>query len=368
VADLSISEISLTREEVAAATRVLESGMLRQGKECSAFEQEFAEYTGAAHAITCANGTAALQLAYLACVKPGDEVLVPSMTFIATANMVIAAGATPILCDVDPETYLIDLADAQKRVTDKTTAIAPVHLHGNICDLDAVADFATSNDLKVVWDGAQCHGGTHDGQGVGRAADFVTYSFYPSKNMFVGEGGMVTTNDPEYDHFIRFTRAHGQTAKNHFTMFGYNLRMTDVEATIGRLQLARLDEMLEIRRANAAVLTEGLAGIEGITPQRVTENTGHAMHQYSVIVDAETFGCDRSELATALKERGIGSGVHYPSAIHEQPIWHEMYGRQDDLPVSEHLGANFLSLPVHHGMGVDDAARVVDAVAEIAAG
>jgi perosamine synthetase len=356
-----MAEIKLTEEEIAAAVKVLRSGLLRQGQECDAFEQEFAQKVGAKYAVTSANGTAALHLAYMAFLQPEDEVLVPSFTFIATGSMVSMAGGRPVFCDVDLDTFLIDLEDAEKKVTSRTRAIAPVHLFGNTCEVEAIQAFANEHDLTVVWDGAQAHGAEFKGQDVGSFGDFVCYSFYPTKNMYVGEGGMTCTNNPEYEYKMRFMRSHGQTGKYLHTMLGLNYRMTDVEAAIGRKQLKRLDTMVSQRRRNAEFLNTGLVELEGIRPQKITTNTEPAWHQYSVIVEQEIFGCDRNELATCLKERGVATGVHYPCGLHQQPIFKELYG-ESHLPHAEYLAEHILALPVHHGLTEEDMKKIVEAV------
>lgn len=359
--NISMAKIKLTDLEIDAALGVLRSGALRQGKECDAFEKEFAEYTGAKYAVTSANGSAALHLAYMALLKSGDEVLVPSFTFIATGSMVSAVGGKPVFCDIDPETFLIDLSDAEKRLTSRTRAIAPVHLFGNACDIDQLKAFAKKHGLLVVWDAAQAHGARYKEKDVGSFDDFVCYSFYPSKNMFVGEGGMTCTNNPDYENKMRYMRSHGQTGKYLHTMQGLNYRMTDVEAAIGREQLKRLNEMLTVRRRNAALLNNGLSGLEGICPQKITANTEHAWHQYCVVIDSETFGCDRDTLAEHLKEGGIASGVHYPRGLHQQPIFEELYGKCQ-LPNTEYIAANILALPVHHGLSKDEVHRIIETV------
>ena len=276
---IGMAEIKLTEAEIEAAVRVLRSGALRQGKECSAFEEEFAARVGAKFAVTSANGSAALHLAYLAFLQPGDEVLVPSFTFMATASMVTMTGGKPVFCDVDPHTFLLDLEDAARKVSPRTRAISPVHLFGNACEIDVVQTFSEKHHLVIVWDAAQAHGAEYRGRDVGSFGDFVAYSFYPSKNMFVGEGGMTCTDNDEYATKLRYLRTHGQTGKYLHTMLGLNYRMTDVEAALGREQLKRLDAMLAIRRRNGVQLNEGLAGIRGIQPQRVTQESLHAWHQ-----------------------------------------------------------------------------------------
>jgi len=362
---LQMAEISLSEEEVEAAVGVLRSGALRQGKQCDAFEAEFAARVGARYAVTSANGSAALHLAYMTFLNPGDEVLVPAFTFIATASMVTAAGGRPLLCDVDPETFLIDLSDAERRITSRTKAISPVHLYGNPCAIDAVQAFSARHGLKIVWDAAQAHGARYLNRDVGSFGDFVAYSFYPSKNMFVGEGGMTCTDSAEFEYRMRYMRSHGQTGKYLHTMLGLNYRMTDVEAAIGRKQLHRLEAMLAVRRRNAAILTSGLMGIPGLRPQRITAGGEHAWHQYCVIVDAHAFGMDRDALAAKLREADIATGVHYPRGLHQQPIFQELYG-YEPLPVTESLAEGILALPVHHGLEAEDAARIVAAITKAA--
>lgn len=362
---IGMAEIKLTESEIEAAVEVLRSGALRQGKQCEAFEKEFAEKTGARHAVTCANGSAALHLAYMAFLEPGDEVLVPSFTFIATGSMVSAAGGKPVFCDVDKETFLIDLQDAERKITAQTKAIAPVHLFGNVCDIEAVRALAEKYNLRIVWDAAQAHGGRYKRDDIGSFGDFTCYSFYPSKNMFVGEGGMICTDNAEFENKLRFMRTHGQTGKYLHTMPGLNYRMTDLEAAIGREQLKRLDEMLAVRKRNAGILTKGLQGIPGIVPQRVTAETEHAWHQYCVVVDAEGFGCDRDKLAAGLAEKGVPTGVHYPRGLHQQPVFQEMYGEMT-LDNTEYLTRNILALPVHHGLSEEDTSYVVESVQALA--
>jgi perosamine synthetase len=273
------------------------------------------------------------------------------------------SGGKPVLCDIDPETFLIDLKDAETRITSKTRAIAPFLLFVNPCVVDAVFAFAKEHNLTIVWDAAQAHGATFKGKDVGSFDDFVCYSFYPSKNMFVGEGGMICTNSSEFADKLRFMRTHGQTGKYYHTMLGLNYRMTDVEAAIGREQLKRLDDMLAARRRNAGILNGGLTDVSGIHPQKITLNGEHAWHQYCVVVEKEFFGCARDQLAEKLKQKGIATGVHYPRGLHHQPVFEEMYGKFS-LSNTEYLADNILALPVHHGLSMAEAERIVEAVRE----
>lgn len=362
---IGISDTSLSENEIEAAVRVLRSGALRQGKECEAFEKEFAEHVGVAHAVTCANGSAALHLAYFALLSPGDEILVPAFTFIATASMAEVMGARPVFCDVDPDTFLIDLGDAERRITKRTRAIAPVHLFGNPVGLEAVSDFANAHGLEIVWDAAQSHGAEYAGRDIGGFKGVTCYSFYPSKNMFVGEGGMICTDDAECARQVRFLRTHGQTGKYYHTSLGFNYRMTDVEAAIGREQLKRLDDMLAVRRSNAARLSAYVEKLNGLSVQQVTTGGRHAWHQFCVLVDAERFGCDRDEFSSRLQDAGIQTGVHYPRGLHQQPIFEQIYGTQS-LPVTERLAQRILALPIHHGLRASDVDAIGDALSRAA--
>lgn len=358
---IGIADTTLTENEIDAAVRVLRSGALRQGKESDAFEREFAAKVAAKHAITCSNGSAALHLVYMAMLEPGDEVLVPAFTFIATGSMVSVTGGRPVFCDVDRESFLIDLADAERRITPRTKAISPVHLFGNPCDGAAVRRLAEKHGLKIVWDAAQSHGARFDGHDIGSLDDSVCYSFYPSKNMFTGEGGMVCTNDDALAEKVRYLRTHGQTGKYYHTSLGLNYRLTDVEAAIGREQMKRLDHMLDVRRRNARILTERLRAVPGLALQRVTTNGEHAWHQFCVLVDPATFGCDRDGLAKRLGDQGVMTGVHYPRGLHQQPIFEQMYGTMS-LPVTEYLADHILAVPVQHGLSEAEALAVVDAI------
>ena len=359
---IAMGSVSLNEQEIEAAVAVLRSGALRQGPQCEAFEKEFCARFGGQYGVSSSSGTSALHIAYMCFLKPGDEVLVPAFSFIATASMVTAAGGKPVFCDIDPNTFLLDLDDAEKRITDKTVAISPVHLYGNPCDIEKVQAFARKHNLKIVWDAAQAHGATYDGNEIGGYGDFVSYSFYPSKNMYVGEGGITTTDNADYAEQMRAFRSHGQTGFYLHTSLGLNYRMTDMEAAIGREQIKGFDEKLKIRRRNAAMLNEGLAGIDGLQLQTITPKAESAWHQYCVVVDESAFGMDRAALMANLKEQGIGTGIHYPTGLHTQPVFLEMYGEPEPLPVIERTCERILALPVHHGLEVEDVERIIGAI------
>ncbi len=360
--NIAVGETKLTENEIDAAVAVMRSGALRQGAVCKAFEEEFAEKVGARHAISCSSGSAALHLAYLCFLEPGDEVLVPSFTFFATGGMVSMAGGTPVFCEIDPVSFLIDRDDAEKKITDKTTAISPVHLYGNPCNITLVREFADKHGLKIIWDAAQSHGARFEGKDIGSFGEFVCYSFYPSKNMFVGEGGMVCTDNDDFADMLRFKRMHGQSGKYYHTMLGLNYRMTDVEAAIGREQLKRLDDMLETRSRNAEILNEGLANVDGIREPTTTANGKHAWHQYCIVVDEDVYGMSRDKLIEKLNDNGIATAIHYPRGMHQQPVFEEMYGTHS-LPITEKMATTILALPVHHGLVESDLERIVGVIA-----
>jgi perosamine synthetase len=361
---IKMAKTKLRKEEIDAAVAVLQSGALRQGEICAEFEEKFADKVGAKFALTCSSGTAALHLAYLACLEPGDEVLVPAFTFIATASMVSMTGAIPVFCDVTPQEWVIDVSNAEGKITKKTEAIAPVHLFGNGCSVDKIKELAGEHKLTIIWDAAQAHGTTYRGADIGGLNDVVCYSFYPSKNMFIGEGGMVTTNDLDVAEKIKFMRTHGQTDKYYHTMLGLNYRMTDVEAAIGLKQLERLDKMLAVRRRNGEIYGEILSKVDGISAQKVTVGCQHSYHQFCILVDQERFGMDRNQLAEELKKKDIATGVHYPRGLNRQPVFENLYG-QLDLPVTDTISKQILAIPVHHGLNVDQCRRVANCIAKL---
>jgi len=357
--------VEITDADVDAAVAVLRSGMLAQGGRAAAFEERFAAMTGAAHAAACANGTCALSLAYHPLIEPGDDVLCPAWTYIATASMIVARGARPVFCDADPETYTLDPADAERRITPNTTAIAVTHLYGAPANIDAVQALAARRGLRVIYDAAQAHLATWRGEGVGAFGDAVTYSFYPTKNITTGEGGMVTTNDADLDRAVRRLRSHGETRKYLHESIGFNYRMTDVEAAIGLSQLDRLGEATERRRANARALDRAIEPIPGLIAPRAPLGGEHVYHLYAVRLEAGAFRVDRDRFAEALRAEGVQCAVHYPRSTHRQPAFGDL--PQADLPVADRLARTLLCVPVHPGLTDRQVAIVGEALAKVAA-
>ena len=347
---IPIAQPSLGNEESDAVLAVLASGMIAQGPVTAAFEEEFAAYCGVPHAVAVSNGTTALHAALLAAgVGPGDEVIVPAFTFFATASSVSMCGARPVFADVDAATATIDPADILAKVTPKTKAVIGVHLYGQPCDAGAIRKICDDRGLVFIEDAAQAHGAEYHGRRTGALGDLACFSFYATKNLATGEGGMVTTASDEYDARLRRIINHGQSEKYLHTELGYNYRMTDINAAIGRVQLAKLDGFNRRRQENAAYYGAHITA-PGLVLPSVAPGRSHVWHQYSLRV-TERFPLSRDELMAHLRERGIGCAVHYPIALSRQPY----YAGAATCPVAESLAASVLSIPVHPN--VTDEAR-----------
>lgn len=361
---IPIAQVSLGQNEIRAVGKVLKSGNLRAGPVTEDFEASFASAVGARHAIAVSSGTAALYLACRVLLGKGDEVIVPDFTFVATAAMVAAAGAKPVFADVNPVTFTLDPPAVESRITPRTRALIPVHLYGQPADVAGLARLARRHRLHLLWDAAQAHGAQFHGHDVGSFPDAVCYSFYPTKNMTTGEGGMIATSDDSLAAELRLLRSHGEAGRYEHVRLGFNFRITDIASAIGRVQLARLPKAIQARRRNAEVLIEGLSGIPGLDTPRLISGTSHSFSLFTICVDARLAGKSRDQLAQALKDRGIGSAVHYPLPLHRQPIFRG-YGLDRDFPVSTRLARTVLSLPVHPGVKYDDLRYVIRSVREI---
>ncbi|MBN9151024.1 MAG: DegT/DnrJ/EryC1/StrS family aminotransferase [Micrococcales bacterium] len=343
-------------DERAAVDRVLRSGMLAQGPEVAAFESEFAAIVGGRRCIALNSGTSALHLAFLAGgVGPGDEVIVPSFSFAATANAVSLTGATPVFVDIETDYFSINPAAVEAAITPRTRAIMPVHLYGHPSDLVALKAIADRHDLQIYEDAAQAHAASVDGIPVGAWGVAGSFSFYPTKNMMSGEGGMITTGLEQLERQARMLRNQGMERRYENEVIGFNMRMTDIHAAIGRVQLSKLAGWTAKRQANAAFLNENLTGV--VTPP-TAPGAVHVYHQYTVrIVDH-----DRDAFAEELSKRGVGNGVYYPTPIHRLPS----FGLDLDLPVTERVAGEVLSLPVYPSLTDDELATIVETVNAVA--
>ncbi len=346
-------------------TKILKSAYVRMGPYTKEFEEKFAERVGAKYAYAVSNGTAALHCAYLSTLKPGDEVIAPAFTFIATISTVFYSNARPVLADVEPSTFLLDPEKVKEKITKKTKAIAPVHLFGNSCDMKALGDLAEDHHLMIINDCAQAHGTEYDGKDLGSWPSLSCYSFYPTKTMTTGEGGIVTTDDPELNRLGCLLRSHGDDGRYHHVLFGLNYRTTDIMSAIGLNQLAQLDDFLKKRIHNADVLLKGLKKVDGVLPQRITPKAKPSYSYFSVVLDPEKLRCTRDEFMKALSAENIDCGVHYPAALTEQPVVKEML-KPKSCPVSEDLAKRIVSLPMHPYLSEDDLNSVVAGVEKVA--
>ncbi|MFC6836138.1 DegT/DnrJ/EryC1/StrS family aminotransferase [Halomarina ordinaria] len=350
-----IAEPQIGREERERVAAVLESGMLADGPAVRAFEREFAAFCDAAHGVATSNGTTALHAALRALdVGEGSRVLTTPFSFVATANAARLVGARVGFVDIDPETYTIDpeALEACLRAGEEVTAVVAVHLYGLPAEMPRLLELAERYDFALVEDAAQAHGATVDGDPVGALGDVGCFSFYPTKNMTTGEGGMITTDRDDVAERAAAFVDHGRTSGYEHATVGHNFRMTSIAAAIGRVQLERLPGYTEARRRNAAVLTEALAGGPLDTPT-VPAGRGHVFHQYTVRCD------DRDALARFLDDRDIDARVYYPIPIHHQRPYRHVAA---SVPHADRAAETVLSLPVHPGVSTDTATRIAATV------
>lgn len=355
--DLKAQYQTIKPEIDAAIASVIENTNFILGPQVAAFEKAFAEYVGGAFCVGVNSGTAALQLALMACgIGEGDEVIVPSFTFFATAETVSVLGAVPVFVDVDPVSYTITAAGIEKAITPRTRAIIPVHLYGQAVDLDPISTLAEQHNLHVIEDAAQAHGAEYKGRRVGGLGTAGCFSFYPSKNLGAyGEAGAVVTNDEELAHQLRLLRQHGQTSKYAHAIVGYNFRLEEIQAAVLNVKLAHLDKWNNGRRERAARYNELLSETELVLPREM-EYARHVYHVYTVQCD------NRDELQNRLTAKGIQSGVHYPIPIHLQPAYASLSYKAGDLPVTERLCERVLSLPLFAELTDAQQSAVVDAI------
>ena len=342
-------------EERAAVDAVLASGVVAQGPQVAAFESEFANLVSGRHCVAVNSGTSALHMALIAVgVKPGDEVIVPSFSFAATANSVRLAGATPVFVDIEHESFCIDPAAVEAAVGPRTRAVMPVHLYGHPADMTRLAEVATRHGLWIIEDAAQAHAALWQGTPVGAFGAAAAFSFYPTKNMTSGEGGMVTTACDHIARQVRLLRNQGMEQRYRNEIIGFNTRMTDIHAAIGREQLKKLAGWTARRQEIAARFD---AELHGVVVPPVAAGATHVYHQYTVRIPE-----DRDGFAQALADAGVGSGVYYPTPVHQLPS----FGLHVDLPVTAQAAAEVLSLPVHPALSDDDVSTVIAAVNKVA--
>jgi len=357
---IPVARPAIGQDEISAVTAVLESGMLASGERVAEFERNFADYCGSTHAVAINNGTAALHAALLAAdIGQGDEVIVPSFTFFATASAVSMTGAKPVFVDVHERTFNIDPAQVENAVTPRTKAVIGVHLFGQPFDVTGVEQVCESHNLTLIEDAAQAQGAISHGERAGAMGHMGCFSFYATKNMTTGEGGMVTTSDKAFNERLRLLINHGQSEKYLHTRIGYNYRLTDVAAAIGLVQLKKLEKFNMRRRKNAEYFDSHIS-VKGLLTPEIAPGTHHVYHQY-VIRLTDEFPMKRADFIEYLKAKGIGTAVHYPIPLHHQPVYARAE-EPDPCPVSTSLAGSVLSIPVHPLLDQKELAYICDTI------
>jgi len=360
---ISLASISLDGDSIKAVSDVLKSGQLAEGPIVQKFERVFADYVGTKYAIAVNSGTAALHVALLASgIGPGDEVVTTPFTFIASANCCLFCGAVPIFADIDGKTFNIAPSLIEKKITTKTKAIIVVHLYGQSCDMDEILYICRKNDLVLIEDACQAHGAEYDGCKTG-SFGIGCFSFYPTKNMTTGEGGMLTTDDEGVAKKAKAIRNHGRSQQYVHDVLGYNFRMTDIAAALGICQLNNLDKANKKRMENAIFLSSRIETIKGIISPHIAPKRNHVFNQYTVKVTGE-FKLSRDELQHRLNQENIGSAVYYPMPIHKQPLYQNL-GYSDYLPIAEETAKEVLSLPIHPNLNHEDLKAIYQALKDV---
>ncbi|BAI60846.1 putative aminotransferase [Methanocella paludicola SANAE] len=375
---LPYSSPLIAEDEINEVTDTLRSSWLSRGPKTAEFERQFADYVGASHAIAMNSCTAALHVALIARgIGPGDEVITSPLTFAATANTIIHCGAKPVFVDVDAETGNIDPSGIEEKITNKTKAIVPVHYAGQACDMDRIIGIARKYGLFVSEDAAHAIYTTYKGRMIGGIGDATSFSFYATKNLCTGEGGMLTTNDDSIAEKARVISLHGMS-KNAWNRYdkngswyyeilypGFKYNMTDIQASLGIQQLKKLEHMQKAREAYAKRYNEAFAGVPGIiTPKEIPGNR-HSWHLYVIQLDGNQIRIGRDRLIEELTKRNIGTSVHF-IPVHLHPYYQERYGyKKGAYPVAEHMYERMVSLPLYPKMRPEDIDRVVDAVTGI---
>jgi dTDP-4-amino-4,6-dideoxygalactose transaminase len=322
------------------------------GKRVRDFESSLKQYLGCKHALAVNSGTAALQAALMAAgVGQGHEVLLPSFTFVATANAVVATGARPVFVDIDKKDFTIDASDARKKITKKTRAIIPVHLYGHPCDMDAIAELAEKRPLAIIEDACQSLGSTYKKRQTGTFGDMGCFSMYASKVLTAGEGGAIVTDDDRLAEKIKMIRNHGMVEGYDTRVLGLNLRLPELSAAIAKVQMSKLDQMLDARRRNAKIMSELLSGAKGFSLPEENAETKFNWYLYTVAFEK---GADRESAKSALQRDEIGAAVYYDPPVHRTPF----YRGRAKLPATDWAARRVLSLPVHPGVGEAQAARI----------
>lgn len=358
---VSISKPIIGEDEITAVNEVLRSGMLAQGPKVKQFEEDFASYCNASFAVAVNNGTAAIHTAlYALGVKEDDEVITSPFTFVASANPILMVGAKVVFADVDEDDFCLSPQAFSSKITDRTSAIIPISLYGQIYKYDAIRNLAKPYGIKILEDACQSVGADVNGVRSGNCSDAGAFSLYATKNIMCGEGGVITTNDAEVAERCRRFRHHGQSEATRYEYWdlGYNYRLTDLQAAIAIVQLKKADVLNSKRIENARKLSEGLAGIKGLILPKVKEGHKHVFHQYTIRITKD-FVSSREDLMSYLKANDIGCGVYYPKPLHLHQHFLKMGYKEGDFPVAEKMVKEVLSLPVHPSLSDEEVQLII---------
>ncbi len=377
---LAVGGPLISEDEIAEVANVLRSGWIGLGPRTIAFEEAFARYVGAPHAVAVSSCTAALHAALCVLgIGPGDEVITTPLTFAATVNMILATGARPVLVDIDPDTLNLSPQAVQRAITSRTRAILPVHFAGLPCDLAALEALADQHGLRIIEDAAHAIGSVYRGTRIGGGRNIACFSFYPNKNMTTIDGGMITTTDAQLAEQMRQFRMHGLTAdawrrygpgaavQQEIVRLGFKYNMTDVSAALGLTQLARLEEFMAVRERHVAVYDRELAGLALDIPRRPAPASAdrHALHLYVVLLRTRELSVNRDRVIEALRAENIGASVHYPP-LHHHTFYQQAIGcSPDDFPVASDIARRIMSVPLSAAMNEQDVDDVVAAMHKV---
>ena len=375
---VSVAEPILGEAEHGNVEQVLDSGRFLQGPMVEEFEEKWADYVGTDHAVAVSNGTTAIQLVLKAIgLQPGEEVIVPSLTFGSTATAVVHQACVPVFADIDRELYTLDHTDLERCLTDETAAIMPVHLYGHPAEMDEIRAFADDHDLYVIEDAAQAHGAAYKGQQVGSIGDAGCFSFYATKNITTGEGGIITTDDDEIAAELRMLRSHGMANRDEHVTLGYNYRMSDLNGAIGTAQVDRLDGFNERRREISERLAAELDDLDWLEPATVRDYVDHAYFWAPFEVQEDEIGLTGKEVWAELREQGVETRHRYNVPLYDQPVFADHRGFNSEFPWSanpnehdydlslpnvEEVVGSMIGLPNHPGLEPEDVAYVIETV------
>ena len=339
------------RKEV---NNVLDSGYYINGPNLKAFENNFKEYIGAKYAIGVSSGTAALFLSYFEIdLKPGDEVILPSHTFIATVSPLAFFKVKPVFVDIEPDTYCMDIDDVKEKITSKTKAIVPVHIYGHPVEMDPILEIANDKNIRIIEDCCQAHGSEYKGKKVGNFGEMGVFSFFPSKSMTVGgDGGMIITNNDKYGDILRLRRDHGRTSKYKNENLGLNFRLNEIQAVIGKIQLKHLSEWIEKRREIVNYYNNFLNQYSNVKIPIEKKWAKCAYYVYTIQIE------NRDKFVEYFREKNIATGIYYPIPVHQQPIIKDLYGIQPKLPVTEDVVNKIVSLPLSPQLTNEELERI----------